>query len=226
MGSLRTDPNLTHHFTNYEHIMKICESKQTIPRITHEQAYKLLTRMKPHVIDIDGITSLHYLYAGEEGLNHYVSLLNAFISQVNNVTLAELNTVLGLILFKGHKKDKNSDRSYRTISTCPFIAKSLDLYIRDLYQDLWDSTTASTQYLAKGSSHDLASLLISEMIQYSLYIKDQPIYLLVLDAQSAYDRCLRQVLCTELFITGVSGSALLLLSNRLENRSTVYQWDG
>ena len=64
------------------------------------------------------------------------------------------------------------------------------------------------------------------MIQYSLYIKDQPIYLLVLDAQSAYDRCLRQVLCTELFITGVSGSALLLLSNRLENRSTVYQWDG
>ena len=51
-------------------------------------------------------------------------------------------------------------------------------------------------------------------------------YLLVLDAQSAYDRCLRQILCTELFKSGMTGSALLLINNRLENRSTVYQWDG
>ena len=51
-------------------------------------------------------------------------------------------------------------------------------------------------------------------------------YLLVLDAESAYDRCLRQILCTELYMTGITGSALLLLNNRLENRSTVYQWEG
>ena len=51
-------------------------------------------------------------------------------------------------------------------------------------------------------------------------------YLLVLDAESAYDRCLREALCTELFVAGVTGSALLLVNNRLENRSTVYQWDG
>ena len=51
-------------------------------------------------------------------------------------------------------------------------------------------------------------------------------YLLVLDAQSAHDRCLRQVLCTELFMSGVTGSALLCLNNRLENRSTVYLWEG
>ena len=123
-------------------------------------------------------------------------------------------------------KDKNSDRSYRTISTCPLIAKSLDLYIRDLYQDLWDDCTAATQYQATGSSHELASLLVTEVIQYSLNVLDQPVYLLVLDAESAYDRCLREILCTELFVAGVTGSALVLLNNRLENRSTVYQWDG
>ena len=61
---------------------------------------------------------------------------------------------------------------------------------------------------------------------YSLNVADEPVYLLVLDAQSAYDRCLRQILCTELFKAGVTGSALLLLNNRLENRTTVYQWDG
>ena len=68
--------------------------------------------------------------------------------------------------------------------------------------------------------------MVTELTQYSLHVTDQPVYLLVLDAQSAYDRCLTQVLCTELFMSGVTGSALLLLNNRLENRSTVYQWEG
>ena len=68
--------------------------------------------------------------------------------------------------------------------------------------------------------------MITEIVQYSLNISDQPVYLLVLDAQSAYDRCLRQILTTELFMAGMTGSALLLINNRLENRSTVYQWDG
>ena len=48
----------------------------------------------------------------------------------------------------------------------------------------------------------------------------------MLDAQSAFDRCLRQILCSELFRSGVTGSALLFINNRLENRSTVYKWDG
>ena len=67
--------------------------------------------------------------------------------------------------------------------------------------------------------------MITEIIQYSLHILGQPVYLLVLDAQSAFDRCLREILCIELFKSGMSGSALLLVNNRLEKRSTVYQWD-
>ena len=226
MESLSNDPKLSHHFSNYEHIMKICENGQNIPKISYKNAAKLLQKMKTHVIDIYGITPLHYSHAGKEGIAHYAALLNIFITEVNNATLEELNIVLGIFLYKGHQKDKNSDRSYRTISTCPFIAKSLDLYVRDLYQDLWDDCTASTQYQATGSSHELASLLVTEVIQYSLNVTDQPVYFLVLDAQSAYDRCLRQILVTELFMSGVKDKALLLINNRLENRSTVYQWDG
>ena len=63
-------------------------------------------------------------------------------------------------------------------------------------------------------------------MRYSLHISDQPVYLLVLDAQSAFDRCLKEILCTELYKSGVIGSALLLINNRLANRSTVYQWEG
>ena len=225
MNILTSDPDLSEHFSNYNHIIKICEDDQNIPEISVKTAENLLRRMKNHVIDIYSITSLHYLYAGQEGIRHFAALLNIFIRNVNNATLEEVNTALGLILFKGHRKPKNCDRSYRTISTCPFIAKSLDLYIHDLYQDLWSQATANTQYLDTGSSHDLASLLVTEVIQYSLNINNSPVYLLILDAQSAYDRCLRQVLCTELFMTGMNGKALLLLDNRLRSRATVYQWE-
>ena len=121
-------PKFSHHFSNYEHIIKICEANQNIPKISVSDAAKLLKRMKTHVTDIDGISPLHYVNAGEEGVQHYAALLNVFITDVNNSTLDDLNRALGIILYKGHLKDKNSDRSYRTISTCPFIAKSLDLY--------------------------------------------------------------------------------------------------
>ena len=50
--------------------------------------------------------------------------------------------------------------------------------------------------------------------------------MLSLDAQSAFDRCLRQILCGELYKSGVAGSAILFMDNRLESRLTVYEWDG
>ena len=36
--SLTKDPMLVDHFSNYEHIMKICENKQTIPKISELDA--------------------------------------------------------------------------------------------------------------------------------------------------------------------------------------------
>ena len=79
-----------------------------------------------------------------------------------------------------------------------FLAKAVDLYLRDMYHELWDNCQAPTQYQGTGSSHELVSLLITELIQYSLYVKNKPVYLLSLDAQSAFDRCLCQVLVNEL----------------------------
>ena len=55
---------------------------------------------------------------------------------------------------------------------------------------------------------------------------NQPLYLLALDAQSAFDRCLRQILITELYKTHVPPGALNLIDRRLANRQKVYEWDG
>ena len=226
VDELRADPSLSDQFLNYEHIMKLCQDHHQIPAISIQDSTSLLSRMKKNVRDYYSITTLHYLNAGTEGQIHFNYLLNAIISDVNNATIEELNIALGIILYKGHGKEKTSDRAYRTISTCPFLAKSLDLYLRDLYVHLWNDCQAETQYQGSGSSHELASLLITEVIQHSLYVAKKPVFLLALDAQSAFDRCLRQILCSELYRAQVPKAAIKYIDNRLASRKTVYEWDG
>ena len=98
--------------------------------------------MKPSVNDYFSITAMHYKNAGEEGLLHFNFLLNCVIEDVNLATVEKLNVVYALLLYKGHKKPKTSDRSYRTISTCPLISKSLDMYLHELYIANWNNIKA------------------------------------------------------------------------------------
>ena len=96
--------------------------------------------MKPTVNDLFSITSEHYINAGKESLEHFNFLMNVIIEDVNNATLEELNACYALLLFKGHGKSRTMDTAYRTISTCPILAKALDLYKRDMYQEKWKSS--------------------------------------------------------------------------------------
>ena len=224
--NLLNDPNLGDQLIIYEHIMKLCESDKQLPPISMKDSQELLLKIKKNVRDHFGITALHYLNAGHEGAIHFNFLLNAIIQDVSNATLQELNTVHGLILYKGHNKDKTSHRSYRTISTCPFLAKCLDLYLRSLYHQIWDAEQAETQFQGTGSNHELASLLVTEVTQHSLFVSKKPVFILALDAQSAFDRCLPQILSSYLFRIGIPRAAVNFLNNRFRNRKTVYEWEG
>ena len=226
LTSLESVPELSNKFIDYHSIIKLCKNGGDIPKMTMDQSKKLLSKFKKGVKDHYSITVEHYINAGYEGLKHFNCLLNSIITDLNNASIEELNTAHGLIFYKGHRKDKESERSYRTISSCPFLAKGLDMYIRDMCKDLWQDQQADTQYQGSGSSHELASLLLTEVIQYSLYVARQPVYLLALDAQSAFDRCLRQVLTSELYKASVPPAAILFIDRRLASRSTVYEWEG
>ena len=224
-NELMKDKNLGDYLIIYEHIMKLCENDKKLPSISLEDSLKLLLKVKKNVKDHFGITALHYLHAGEQGLLHFNFLLNAVLQDVSNAAVNELNLVHGLILHKGHNKNKFSHRSYRTISTCPFIAKCLDLYLRWLYQPVWNSHQAGTQFQGSGSNHELASLLATEVVQHSLFVIKKPVYLLALDAQSAFDRCLPQIILNLLYEIGLPPAAVNFINNRLRNRRTVYEWD-
>ena len=209
----------------YKHILEICRAGPKIPKLTVKKAEKILKSMRPSVNDYFSITASHYLNSGESGLEHFCSLINTIIEDTNNLTIDELNIVWACILYKGHGKNKFSDRSYRTISTCPFLCKAIDSYISDLYSPTWSQQTAETQFQQKASSHDLAALTLTETITHSVKSLSRPVYVIYLDARSAFDLALKEFIINNLYEYGVNDQALLLVDQRLKNRRTVCEWN-
>ena len=211
--------------SDHEHILEICKEGKEIPPLTLSQALDLLKSIKPGVTDIYSISALHYLNGGDLAVTHFQLLLNAVLKDVENYALSEINTVHAIILHKGHGKDKFSDRSYRTISSCPFIAKCADKYIGQLEESNWSSVQAETQFQGKGLSHEHCALLLTESINFTVFVSKLAIFCLYLDAKSAYDRALREILTRRMYLDGTCGKSLLFLDARLKNRVTYVEWD-
>ena len=102
------------------------------------------------------------------------------------------------------------------------MSKALDLYIRDLNIGKW---AALTQYQGSNSCHELAALLLTEAIQHSMWTTKEPAYLLFLDAKSAFDKVLPEMMVRNLFLSGMNGSSINLINNRLTNRLTYLDWN-
>ena len=118
------------------------------------------------------------------------------------------------LLYKGHNKDKTSDRSWRTISNCPVLAKALDTHIGDLYCAGWMDSQAETQFQGAGRSHMLAALLLTETILISTQHHKQPLYSLFLDAKSCFDKILYQSVVKEAFLAGTQDQGLILIKKQ------------
>ena len=210
---------------DYEHIIEICSNGDKIPNVTLAKSQELLMSMKPGVSDLYSLTARHYLNAGVAGVQHFHLLLSALISDINNTNIVEINAVFATILYKGHGKDRHSDRSYRTISICPLLAKALDLYIRELNMNKWNQDQQDVQFMGEGSSHELAGLLLTEATQFSLFTDKVPMFALFLDVRSAFDSVERKILINKLFHCGTSGDALIFIENILGARKIYVEWE-
>ena len=224
LDQLESSPHHLSLMDDYRNIKYLCDNKIPLPQVSLKMSTSILKRIKPRVTDIFSITALHFINAGYAGLVHFNLLLNTFILDVNNCSIKELNTVYALLLYKAHNKDRVLDTSYRTISTCPLLAKGLDVHISDISLDFWNKEQAPTQYQGQGSCHELASLLVSEAI-LSSKSENKPIFLLFLDAKSAFDSVFIPYLIRRLYMSGMAKQALLYLDNRLSSRVTVCEWD-
>ena len=129
------------------------------------------------------------------------------------------------MLHKGQGKDRAHAKNYRTISTCPIVSKAIVAYISLLYSDLWNDATADTQFQRQESSHELAALALTESVNFSIASNSKPAYVIYLDAKSAFDLVLREILITDLYEIGIKDQGLVLIDERLKNRKTVCEWD-
>ena len=225
MSSIELTPSFIETKRDYDHVMKLARAGNRIPAITIAQSVDILYNVRDDVSDLFSITAAHYINAGAPGIRHFHLLMSALIENIDNSKLRELNDIWAMILHKGHGKDKESDRSYRTISTCPLLAKCLDIYIGKLYYPLWRQVQARTQFQGEGSSHELASLLLTEAIQYSVHKTKTPIFVLFLDAKSAFDVVIRQNVIVDAYKAGTRDQGLIYLDNRMKNRRTFPQWE-
>ena len=225
MSSLYSSPFYQETLLDYENVLKIARDGAKIPAISPRDSTDLLYSLKSEVNDFFSITPSHFINAGFEGLEHFHFLLNTIIDEINLASLEELNTIWACILHKGHGKDKESDRSYRTISTCPMLAKALDSYVGGLYSDDWADAQAETQFQGSGSSHELAALLLTESLNYSLHSSKKPIFVLLLDAKSAFDMMPRENIIVNAYKAGTRDQGLVYLNNRLGSRLTYCEWN-
>ena len=206
---------------NYRHILEICRAGPPIPPISSAEAKKLLEQLRPDVTDFFSISAHHYLAAGTNGINHFTHILNLLISDLNTSSVPEVNSAWSIMLHKGHGKPRSSSRSWRCISTCPLLAKALDLKVAAMQRDNWTTASANTQFMARGSSHELAALLLTEAIIHATLTLNIPLYVLLLDKQAAFDSVLKEHVIFSAFSAAGSGDqSLLYMANRLTSRLT------
>ena len=53
----------------------------------------------------------------------------------------------------------------------------------------------------------------------------RPAYILFLDAKSAFDAVLPELLIRNMYMAGMDGNSTVLVNNRLVNRQTILEWD-
>ena len=136
---------------DHRHIIEICKAGNKIPRISVTEAEELLKQIRPGVTDYFSVSAAHYLNGGLAAIRHFQFLFNSVLGNIELASLDEHNRAHAVILHKGHGKDVNVDSSYRTISSCPFITKTIDIYLGKLSISDWKEKQASTQFQGEGN---------------------------------------------------------------------------
>ena len=146
---------------------------------------------------------------------HFCFLLNLLIDDINLSAVSHVNSAWAIVLFKGHGKVRTSSSAYRCISTCPILSKALDLWVTMHQQENWSKVKSPAQFMTAGSSHELASLLFTEMLRYSTVTLKKPVWVLLADKQTAFDSTLKE------FIIPAAFSAMIA-NDKVIDQSLIY----
>ena len=63
-------------------------------------------------------------------------------------------------------KPKHLVQSWRYISTCPLLARAMDLYMFGFHKEQWEDVAAPTQFRKDGIHHEICALALTEAITH------------------------------------------------------------
>ena len=209
----------------YNYILQSLEKGPKIPPVSMAQAYTLLKRLKPDVRDLLSSTPNHYLKAGDVGVTHFAAIINLIVDNIKLASIAEFNSVWAILLHKGGHKPRHLSSSWRCISSCPLVAKALDLHVLSMHNDEWDEVQAPSQYMGTGSSHELSALAVTEAAVHTVLNKKSPIIYTLLDKEAAFDSAMKEHILHQAFVAAQfrPSQSLLYMAHRLTNRLTYVQ---
>ena len=83
--------------------------------------------------------------------------------------------------------------------------------------------------MTSGRNHEIASLLLTESIQYATKTLKRPLWVIFIDTQSAFDSALKEYVIPSAFLAakeqGQVDQSLIYLANRLSNRHSFLEYD-
>ena len=118
---------------------------------------------------------------------HPKSVAHTHLHNNHQHSLSTLNQVLSIPFHKGYGKDPSSDRSHRTISNYTVLAMALNAYIGSLNTPILDNSQIDVQFQGKNSSDHLASLQVTELINFFHNVLNRPLYALFLNDNSCLE---------------------------------------
>ena len=205
-------------------IQQICRDvNEPILPVTHEEVREAIQHLKKNKApDAYGITAEHVQMAKESLVPIITAMINSTIQQ-GALPQHLKEGVLTPVLKKG--KDQKVPSNYRGITVTTIFSKILEHTLQTRLNTILDDTQSKLQrgFTAKTSPLN-AAFLVSEAIAENADLKN-PMALVTLDAEKAFDRVWHERLFQKLYSDGINGKLWLLLRDLQGHGTTKVKWE-
>ena len=206
---------------DYKAIKTICDQvpPRSVSRSELLEAIKAINTGKSE--DIFGLSIEHILYAGDDFTDYLLILVNIILQ---NKLIPEI-IKLGLLspIFK-NKGNKNESKNYRGIVVLPILCKILEYIARINFRPVLLKNQSPLQRGFTPNTSPLNAAVIFEEVYRQYSDKNSPFYIALLDAKSAFDVVIINMLMRKLFLLDIDPTTWSLIDDLHLNTSCNIKW--
>ena len=203
-----------------KHYTSACERK-TVTVSLVKRALKHIHKGKSE--DCFGLSVENLCYASDSFIEFIVMLINQIFEYQKIPEMLKTGLLTPIYKNKGDGKDS---KNYRGITVLPILLKVIEFILRE---DLKEVALPVQSQLQRGftenSSPLNAAFLVEEFYRESKNL-NKPVYIAFLDAKSAFDVVVREILMRKVYLYGISPASWQLIDDLHLNSYSTINWNG